>query len=65
MNKDLTKRGARRGQTRSAIEEAALAQIAGRASHARQGPGWLEIVGAGLWSCVVVMVIFAIISILA
>jgi hypothetical protein len=53
----MTKKRFGRSANRAAIEDEALAQIAGRPPQppARR-PGWLEIVGVWLWICVLTMV---------
>lgn len=61
----MTKQRFGRTAKRAAIEDEALAQIAGRAPRSPRNLGWLEIVGAGLWLCVLGMITLATLTMLA
>jgi hypothetical protein len=62
----MTKERFGRSANRAALEDEALDQIAGRTSQSpARRSGWLEIVGAGLWFCVLTMVTLVIVFVLA
>lgn len=53
----MTKKRFGRSANRAALEDEALAQIAGRLPQPPASrPGWLEIVGIWLWICVLTLI---------